>query len=107
MLLLCTNIVQLEQGGGMAKISPRDLATWTDRLNTLSASLRGRTQLILEHMCFCRTIKNFGEYEPLPPEHTFFQPGEYGHVYVEARNLSVRRHGDKFVTILKSADGNL
>ncbi|MHB1422093.1 MAG: hypothetical protein ACYC3I_02630 [Gemmataceae bacterium] len=102
MLLLLTNIVQLEQGGGLARISPRDLAVWTDRLDTLTASLRGRAQLILERMCFCDSIKNFGEFAPLPSEHTFFQPGEFCHVYVEARNLSSRRQGDKFVTVLKA-----
>jgi hypothetical protein len=102
MLLLLTSIVELEQDGGIARISPRELASWTNRIETLTASLRGRAQLILERMCFCRSIKNFGEYEPLPPEHAFFQPGESRHVYVEARNLSSRRQGDKYVTVLKA-----
>jgi len=101
MLLLLTNIAQLEQGGGIARISPRDLAAWTARLNTLTASLCGRSQLILDRMCFCSYIKNFGNFALLPQEHTFFQPGESAHVYVQARNLSSRPQGDKFVTILK------
>jgi hypothetical protein len=101
MLLLLTNIAQLEQEGGIARLSPRDLAAWTDRLNTLTASLRSRAQLILEHTCFCSSIKNFGDFSPLPAEHTFFHPGEFAHVYVQARNLSSRRRGEKHVTLLK------
>jgi hypothetical protein len=101
MLLLLGSIAQLEQGGGIARISPRDLATWTDRLNLLSVSLRSRSQLILDRMCFCRWIKNFGDFEPLPPEHTFFQPGEMAHVYVQVRNFSSRREKEQYVTVLK------
>jgi hypothetical protein len=102
MLLLLTSMVQLEQGGGISRISPRDLAAWTDRLNTLTASLRSRSQLILERMCFCNYINNFGDFALLPAEHTFFHPGELAHVYVQARNLSSRRRGDKYVTVLKA-----
>jgi hypothetical protein len=101
MLLLLTSIAQMEQGGGLTRISPRDLAAWSDRLNTLTASLRGRAQLILERMCFCSYIKDYGNFAPLPPEHTFFQPGEMAHVYVQVRNFSSRREGDKYVTVLK------
>jgi hypothetical protein len=102
MLLLLTNVVQLEQNGGITRISPRHLAAWTDRLNTLTASLRSRSQLILERMCFCSYINNFGDFAPLPAEHTFFHPGELAHVYVQARNLSSRRQGEKYVTVLKA-----
>ncbi len=101
LLLLLTSITQLEQNGGLARISPRDLAAWTARLDTLTASLRNRSQLILERMCFCSHIKNFGNFAPLPPEHSFFQPGEEAHVYVQARNLSSRRQEDSYVTVLK------
>jgi len=99
--LLLASIAQLEQSGGLARISPRDLAAWTERLNTLTTSLHSRSQLILERMCFCSYIKNFGVFAPLPPEHTFFQPGEDVKIYVQARNLSSRRQGDKYVTVLK------
>lgn len=100
-LLLLTSIAQLEQHGGITRTSPRDLAAWTARLNTLTTSLCCRSQLILERMCFCSYIKNFGDFAVLPLEHTFFQPGEVAHVYVQARNLSCRRQGDKYVTVLK------
>ncbi len=100
LLLLLTSIVQLEQDGGIARISPRNLAAWTNRLNTLTTSLRSRSQLILERTCFCSCINNFGDFAPLPAEHTFY-PGELAHVYVQARNLSCRRRGEKSVTVLK------
>jgi hypothetical protein len=100
-LVLLTSIAQLEQSGGLARLSPRDVAAWSDRLNTLTTSLRGRAQLMLERMCFCSSIKNFGDFAPLPPEHTFFQPGELAHIYVQGRNFSCRRDADKYVTVLK------
>jgi hypothetical protein len=102
LLLLLTSIVQLEQGGGLTRISPRNLAAWTNRLNTLTASLRSRSQLILERTCFCSSINNFGDFTPLPAEHSFFHPGELAHVYVQARNLSCRRQGEKYATVLKA-----
>jgi hypothetical protein len=102
MVILLNSIVQLENDGGIARISPRDLAAWTDRLNTLTATMRSRAQLILERTCFCTSINNFGDFTPLPAEHTFFHPGELAHVYVQARNLSSRRRGEKYATVLKA-----
>lgn len=101
LILLLTSVAQLEQDGGIPRISPRNLAAWTNRLNTLTASLRSRSQLILERTCFCSTINNFGVFKPLPAEHSFFHPGELAHVYVQACNLSSRRRGEKYVTVLK------
>jgi len=101
LLLLLTSIVQLEQDGGITRISPRNLAAWMNRLNTLTASLRSRSQLILERTCFCSGINNFGDFVPLPAEHSFFYPGELAHVYVQARNLSSRCRGEKYITVLK------
>ena len=101
MLVLLTLLSQLQQNGGVERMSPRDLAACTDRLSSLTTSLRGRAQLILERMCFCRSIKNFGDYAALPPEQVFFQPGEVAHIYVQLRNLSSRRLRDNYVTVLK------
>lgn len=101
LVMLLTSAVQLEQDGGIAHITPRRLAAWTNRLDTLTASLRSRSQLILERTCFCSSINNFGDYTKLPAEHSFFHPGELAHVYVQARNLSSRRRGEKYATVLK------
>jgi hypothetical protein len=102
MLVLLSNIAQLQQDGGVERLSPRDLAVWTDRLSSLIASLHGRAQLMLEQMCFCSHIENFGDFTPLPPESTVFQPGESAHIYVQVRNISFRRLRDKYVTVLKA-----
>lgn len=102
LLVLLHSIAQLQQDGGVERLSPRDLAAWTERLNTLIASWRSRAQLILERMCFCSHIENFGDYTPLPPEQTVFQPGEMVSIYVQVRNISFRRLRDKYVTVLKA-----
>ena len=100
-LVLTTSLAQLQQNGGVEGMSPQELAVCSDRLSTLTASLRSRAQLILERMCFCRSIKNFGDYAPLPPEQVIFQPGEAAHVYVQVRNISSRRQREKYVTVFK------
>lgn len=102
MLVLLKSIAQLQQDGGVERLSPGDLAVWTERLSSLIASLQGRAQLILERMCFCSHIENFGDYTPLPPESIVFQPGESAHIYVQVRNISFRRMREKYVTVLKA-----
>jgi hypothetical protein len=101
MLCLLNGVNRLHQSGGIGKMTPRDLAVWTEGLHTLTASLRSRAQLILDRMCFCAYIKNFGDFAPLPPEHAFFQPGEVAHIYVQVRNFSCRRERDRYVTVVK------
>jgi hypothetical protein len=100
-LRLSTRLAQLQESGGIPRMKPRDLADWVDGLDSLTASLRGRAQLILERMCFCSHIENFGDFSPLPSDHTCFQPGEVAHVYVQVRNFSSRRERDRFATVLK------
>ncbi len=101
MLCLLNGVAQLQQSGGIERMTPRDLAVWTEGLQTMTASLRRRSQLILERMCFCAYIKNYGDFAPLPPEHAFFQPGEVAHIYVQVRNFSSRRERDRHVTLVK------
>lgn len=102
MLVLLNSVARLQQDGGVERLSPHDLAVWTDRLSSLIASLQGRAQLNLEQMCFCSHIENFGDYTPLPPESIVFQPGESAHIYVQVRNISFRPLQDKFATRLKA-----
>jgi hypothetical protein len=101
MLHLLSSVVQLQDSGGIKHMTPRNLAAWLEGLDTLSASLRGRAQLILDRLCFCSYIKNFGDFAPLPPEHAFFQPGEVTHIYVQVRNFSSRRQQDRYLTVVK------
>jgi hypothetical protein len=101
LLLLLGSIAEMERGGGIGQFTPRDLASWIDRLDGLRASLCSRAQLILDKMCFCSHINNYGDFVSLPPEHAFFQPGEVAHVYVQVRNFSSQKQQDKYLTCLK------
>ncbi len=98
LLVLLASAAELETGG-VEHISPRDLVGLLDRLNLLSMRLRARAPLILDHMCFCSRIENFGKYEPL--EQYCFQPGEAVKVYVEVRNFADQCRGPYFNTVLK------
>jgi hypothetical protein len=100
LLVLLESVAQMEQGGGIAQLSPRDLAAWMERLNGLTGLLRSKAQLMLDKMCFCSRIESFGQFKPL--ENTCFQPGEDVHVYVQVRNFASRsRKGGGYSTALK------
>ncbi len=92
--------------GGLEHASPQETAALLDRLDGLQASLRRRAPLVLEKMCFCREIRNFGKYDPLPPDHAFQagsdgRPGERVQVYVEVRNFACRPRGGAYETALQ------
>ena len=68
------------------------------------AVLTARAPLAIEKACFCRALKNFARYEPLPERHAF-RPGEWAEVYVEVRNVpsipaSSPTEGEGFLTRL-------
>src|SRR5205823_1013383 len=66
---------------------------------------RARAPLALEKVCFCRTIKRFGVYEPLLPGHVFAvggegRPGELVRLYLEVENFASRKSGSAHETAL-------
>lgn len=68
------------------------------------AVLTARAPLAIEKACFCRALKNFARYEPLP-ERPAFAPGTWAEVYVEVRNVpsipaSSPTEGEGFLTRL-------
>jgi hypothetical protein len=92
--------------GRLEEASPQDTAAFLDQLNRMQASLRRRAPLTIEKMCFCREIRDFGKYYPLPSDYAFQAgsdglPGELVQVYVEVRNVNCRPHGTGFETALK------
>jgi hypothetical protein len=92
--------------GGLERASPQDAATLLEQLNRLQATLRQRAPLGIEKMCFCREIRDFGKYYPLPPDYAFQAgsdglPGELVQVYVEVRNVICRPRGTAYETALK------
>ncbi len=74
------------------------------QLEAPAAALAARAPLGIERACFCRSVKNFARYEPLPDRHAF-RPGAMAEVYVEVRNVpsvpaSTAADGDGFLTRL-------
>jgi hypothetical protein len=92
--------------GSFEKASPQETAALLDQLTRLQATLRRRAPLTIEKMCFCRDIRDFGRYAPLPPDYAFQTgsdglPGELVQVYVEVRNVICRPRGAVYETALK------
>lgn len=59
-------------------------------------------------MRFCRRIRRFGDYDPLPADHAFQagagdRPGDFVQVYVELRNFTCCKHGPFYETALASS----
>ncbi len=91
--------------GGLDHVSPQETTLLLERLNALQSALRRKAPLAIEKMCFCRDIRAFGKFSPLPPDYAFQTgsaglPGELVQVYVEVRNVSCRPRGTIYETDL-------
>jgi hypothetical protein len=92
----------------LEQLDPPESATLYDQLQTLLLSLRSRSTLVLDKMCFCERIAGYGAYDPLPEGHTFRaegddHPGDPVQIYVELRNFGVEPCPKGFVTRLSSS----
>ncbi len=92
--------------GGVESVSPQEMAVLRGQLDQMMATLRVRTPLSVEKMCYCRRITNYGLYDPLPNDH-IFAGGDRHHVelvqlYVEARNFASKQNGNLYETSLGS-----
>jgi hypothetical protein len=77
--------------GGLRDAKPQEVAVLLDQLDGLAVPLRTRAPLTIDKLYYCRLIKSFGDYDPLPEDHVF-HPDDEVHVYVELRNFgSVKR----------------
>lgn len=85
----------------LAKANPQEIAAVLAQLQSLMVPLRTRAPLVIEKLCFCRHIRRFGDYEPLPAEHPF-RPGEHVELYVELQNFTSELRGGQYVTRLAS-----
>jgi hypothetical protein len=70
------------------QLAPQDAGVLYEQLQGLLVSLRPRTELSIDNLAFCRTIKGYGNYEPLPADHAFVAEGEIMSVYFEVRNFA-------------------
>ena len=105
LLALLAVVAQLSRNG-LENASPQERAQWLEQLKRLSASLRIRTPLNVQKMCYCRHISGYGLYDPLPDDHPFAGSdrhyGELVQLYVEARNFASRQNGSFYETSLGS-----
>jgi hypothetical protein len=84
----------------LAKARAQELAVTLKPIDALIQELRSKAALTIdEKSCFCRRIKTFGEYEPLPEE-PVFRYGDPVQVYIELHNLTTRPNGPLHETIL-------
>ncbi len=91
--------------GGLDRTTPQEAAVLLDQVRQVEALLRPRAALALDKVCFCRHIKEFGVYEPWPPDHVFLpenddRRGEWIQVYAEVRNFTCRPRGGAYETSL-------
>jgi hypothetical protein len=87
--------------GSLRQAGPHEVAVLLEQLRSLVTPLRALAGLSIEKMCFCKQIKNYGVYEPLPEDHPF-RPGEYIQLYAELRNFSSEWCEPFYVTRLTS-----
>jgi hypothetical protein len=100
-------LVRLAKGGSLEEASAKELTNLQEQVDALAQALRSRSTLGIDKMCFCRRVKGFGEYEPLPAGYVFRAGsddtgGERMQIYVEVRNFSSRLVGSLHETRLAS-----
>lgn len=100
-------LVARSSQAGLEHASAEELTTLLNQVNAVAQALRARAPLALDHRTFCSCIRNFGDYEPLPPCPQFQagmdgHPGERLQVYVEVRNFTSRPRGPYHETTLSS-----
>ena len=88
--------------GEETPIAPQDLAVFVEQLQGANQQLCPQAALALDRMCFCKRISKFGDYDPLPAEHSF-RPGELVQIYVEVRNFASEQSDQYFETRLASS----
>ena len=85
MLQLIPALVQASRMN-LTQASPTEVGVLVGQLQAPADALASKVPLGIEKACFCRWVKNFGRFEPLPEGHTF-KPGAVAELYVEVRNV--------------------
>lgn len=89
------------------QLSAPEIAVLHEQLQSLLVSLRPRTDLQIDKMCFCEWVKAYGIYKPLPEGYGFLaktssRPGELVQLYVQLRNFSSEFSNGFYTTRLSS-----
>ncbi len=88
------------------ELSPQEIAVLHDQLLSARERLRPRCELLVSKMCFCKEVRGFGWYKPLPENHAFVtgtkdRLGEEVQLYVELKNfLSAKTKDGDYLTKL-------
>ncbi len=103
MLQLIPAVVRASQMD-LNRATPHEIGVLAGQLEAPTATLATRGPLFIEKAVFCRWIKNFGRYEPLPDRHAF-PPGALAELYLEVKNVpseptSSPGEGEGYVTRL-------
>jgi hypothetical protein len=85
MLQLIPALVRASQTN-FANLNPHDAGMLAGQFESVANTFARRASLTIEKTAFCRSVKNFGHYEPLPAN-TRFKPGEICILYVELGNV--------------------
>jgi hypothetical protein len=106
-LLALLRLASELEGGGPDRLAPEETAVILRHLDALAARLRGRAELVLDRVCFCRRIESFGRFDPWPADRAFQagtdgQPGERVQVYAEVGNFHAQVRGGLYETVLCS-----
>jgi hypothetical protein len=107
LLALLPLAVRLTEGN-LDKASPEELAAAVEQLQSLTLAFGRRAAMRIDKLCFCREIRRFGVYEPLPDACPAFRAptdgrrGELIRVYAEVRNFSSEAQPPYYVTQLAS-----
>jgi hypothetical protein len=90
------------------ELSAQEVAVLNDQLQSVLATLRPRTELSIDRMCYCAWVHSYGVFQPLADGHAFVapgpdRPGDLVRLYVELRNFANVPRGDRYQTRLSSA----
>jgi hypothetical protein len=85
MLQLIPAVVRASQSN-INNIGPNDAGMLKEKFESAAAIFARRSSLSIDKTAFCRSVKNFGHYDPLPAG-TKFKPGEIYILYVELGNV--------------------
>ena len=69
-----------------AQADPKELAMVAEQLSGAATLLSKRAPMTIEKAVFCRSVTNFGRYEPFP-ENPFLKPGTLNTIYFEFGNV--------------------
>ncbi|HZU36412.1 MAG TPA: hypothetical protein VFA18_10915 [Gemmataceae bacterium] len=91
LLLLLLPLAARLAEGKLTAGNAQDTMYFYDQLNRMLVDLRPRLNLVIDKVCFCRDIRGFGMYRPMPNDPPTYPRGDRMDIYVEVRNFSSTR----------------